>query len=161
MKRFVYIGAFALLTAGFAGCGQSDNASNNLENNNVATNTANTPDENATTQVAEIKFEETEYDFGRVVAGEPVKHVFKFTNTGSVPLLIQNASASCGCTVPRWPKEPIAPGATGEIAVEFDSQGRVGSQNKTITIIANTQPNANVVTLKGEVLDASNGPVAQ
>jgi hypothetical protein len=166
MKKIIYVGALALLTSVFTGCDQNNATSTGEASGSVAATSDATTEDNTATEAtpeaaAQIIFEENEYDFGRVVAGEVVKHTFKFTNTGSVPLLIQHASASCGCTVPRWPKEPIAPGETGEIAVEFNSQGRVGSQNKTVTVLANTQPNANMVTLKGEVLDASNGPVAQ
>jgi hypothetical protein len=170
MKKIVYIGALALLTSVFTGCDQNNATSTGEASGSIAATSNTTTEDNTATDAsteaaneaaAQITFEENEYDFGRVVAGEVVKHTFKFTNSGSVPLLIQNASASCGCTVPRWPKEPIAPGSTGEITVEFNSQGRVGSQNKTVTVLANTQPNTNVVTLKGEVLDASNGPVAQ
>ena len=98
-----------------------------------------------------MEFTETEFDFGTVDAGEKVNHIYKFTNTGSEPLIISNAKGSCGCTVPSWPKEPIAPGASAEIAVQFDSKGKSGKQSKRVTITANTDPVQTFLTIKGEV----------
>jgi hypothetical protein len=109
-----------------------------------------------------ITFTEKEFDFGTIKEGDVVTHVFKFTNTGKTPLVIQNASAPCGCTVPDWPKDPIAPGAAGEINVKFNSKGKSGLQNKPVTIVANTQPDVSTVTLKGNVepgVSAMNGPM--
>lgn len=100
---------------------------------------------------AAMKFEAGDYDFGTVKEGQVVEHVFMFTNTGEVPLVIQNASGSCGCTVPEWPKEPIAPGSASEIKVKFDTKGKVGPQTKTVTIIANTSPEITTLSLKGIV----------
>ena len=111
-----------------------------------------------------ISFEEKEFDFGNIKEGDVITHVFKFTNTGKEPLVIQNASAPCGCTVPKWPKEPIAPGASGEINVQFNSKGKSGQQNKVVSVVANTQPDVSTVTLKGNVepgVSAMNGPMAQ
>lgn len=105
-----------------------------------------------------MKFDQSEYDFGKVKEGEMVKHVYKFTNTGKEPLIINNAKGSCGCTVPQWPKEPIAPGATGEIQVEFNSKGKPGNQTKTVTITANTDPNPTHLTIKGMVEKDPNAP---
>jgi hypothetical protein len=109
-----------------------------------------------------MTFTEKEFDFGTIKEGDVVTHVFKFTNTGKTPLVIQNASAPCGCTVPDWPHEPVAPGATGEINVKFNSKGKSGLQNKPVTIVANTQPDVSTVTLKGNVepgISSMNGPV--
>ena len=98
-----------------------------------------------------VAFGETEYDFGTVDQGAVVEHVFTFTNSGSEPLVISNAKGSCGCTVPEWPKEPIAPGATGEITVKFDSKGKKNAQNKKVTITANTNPAQSFLYIKGNV----------
>lgn len=110
-----------------------------------------------------FEFEQTEYNFGDVQEGEVVNHTFKFKNVGEAPLVIQNASASCGCTVPSYSKEPIPVGGTGEIQVKFNSENRVGVQNKTITITANTKPAITTVKIKGTVAgksqDLSSGPV--
>lgn len=80
------------------------------------------------------------YDFGELTEGDTVEHVFRFTNAGGFPLIINNVTASCGCTTPEWPREPIAPGASSFIRVRFNSQGKMGEQNKTVTIYANTDP---------------------
>jgi Protein of unknown function (DUF1573) len=101
--------------------------------------------------VTTMKFSEERYNFGKVKAGIKVRHVFKFKNTGKNPLVIANASSSCGCTVPTWPKEPIAPGKGGEIVVEFDSAGKIGGQSKRVAVVANTDPVENVIFIEGEV----------
>lgn len=98
-----------------------------------------------------MSFEETEWDFGKITDGDKVQHVFKFTNTGDEPLTISNAKGSCGCTVPKWPKEPIAPGATGEINVEFNSKKKPGMQTKRVTITANTEPPQSYLNIKADV----------
>lgn len=107
--------------------------------------------------VTKITFDEVTFDFGKVEHGERVKHIFRFTNTGNEPLVLSNAKGSCGCTVPSWPKEPIAPGETGAIVVEFDTKGKTGRQNKQVTITANTTPPHSLVYIKGEI-DAEKQP---
>ena len=110
-----------------------------------------------------IEFAETEFDFGTVDQGESVSHVYTFTNTGNEPLIISNAKGSCGCTVPKWPKEPIAPGETGELLVEFNSKGKKNKQNKKVTITANTNPAQTFIYLKGDVIapEGEAAPAAQ
>ncbi len=104
-----------------------------------------------TVNVGKIEFAELVHDFGTIEQGENAEHVFKFKNTGKVPLVISNARGSCGCTVPKWPKEPIAVGETGEIEVKFNSSGKKGPQNKTVTLTANTWPTTTRVNIKGNV----------
>ena len=99
-----------------------------------------------------MSFTEETYDFGTVSEGDKVEHIYKFKNSGNEPLIISNAQGSCGCTVPQWPKEPIAPGKTGEIKVVFDSKGKAGKQSKTVTITANTEPATTTINITGEVL---------
>jgi len=98
-----------------------------------------------------VEFDQEEYDFGTVVEGEKVEGVFKVTNAGKVDLIILDVKPSCGCTTPNWTKEPIAPGASGEIKFEFNSTGRVGVQNKSITVKSNAEKNTQVIRLKGTV----------
>src|SRR5882724_6251948 len=83
---------------------------------------------------ASFKFEEEEFNFKSINQGEVVNHNFTFTNTGKEPIVISNAVGSCGCTVPTWPKEPIAPGAKADIKVTFNSAGKMGMQDKTVTL---------------------------
>ena len=125
---------------------------------NASTTTANSntltaPAEPAapTGPTTSMEFGESEFDFGTVDDGEKVNHNYKFTNTGSEPLIISNAKGSCGCTVPSWPKEPIPPGGTGEIQVQFDSKNKKGRQTKRVTITANTDPAQTFLTITGEV----------
>ncbi len=99
-----------------------------------------------------MTFAETEFNFGKVKAGEKVQHEYVFKNTGKEPLVISNAKGSCGCTVPEWPKEPIAPGASGKIKVEFDSKGKSGPNSKQVTITANTDPPQSIIYIKGDVI---------
>jgi hypothetical protein len=87
-----------------------------------------------------VSFEKMAHDFGTIKQESEHDYVFKFTNTGSNPLIIESANGSCGCTVPDYPKEPIAPGATGEIKVNYKPGQQKGQQAKTVTIIANTEP---------------------
>jgi len=104
-----------------------------------------------TTLVAKMDFEETVHDFGNVLEGKQVSHVFKFKNTGKVPLLISDAKATCGCTVPSYPKDPIAPGKSGEISVKFNTSGKKNDQSKPVTLVANTFPQKTVLTMRGYV----------
>lgn len=103
-------------------------------------------------QQAEIKFDETSYNFGTIKEkGGKVTHEFKFTNTGDANLVILDASASCGCTVPEFPKAPIAPGKTGVIKVTYDPEYRPGNFIKQITIRSNAKNKKAVVKITGTV----------
>ena len=98
-----------------------------------------------------MSFDELKYDFGTVTSGEKVQYAYKFKNTGSEPLIISNAKGSCGCTVPEWPRDPIAPGETNEILVQFDSSNKSGKQSKRVTLTANTNPAQTFLTIEGQV----------
>ena len=100
---------------------------------------------------ASFKFTEEAFDFGTIMQGDKVLHDFEFTNTGKEPLIISQAAGSCGCTVPEWPKEPIAPGAKNVIKVTFNSAGKQGMQDKTVTLQSNAKQNPMVIHLKGNV----------
>ncbi len=104
------------------------------------------------TMAAAFKFEKEVYEFGKIKQGESVSYSFKFVNTGKSPLIIKEASATCGCTVPEFPKEPIAPGASSEVKVTFNSAGKEGLQDKVVTLVANTIPQNTEVHLIGEVI---------
>jgi len=107
-------------------------------------------------------FEKLEHDFGTIREGEKVLYTYKLKNTGTVPLIIQNVQPSCGCTAPDWTKEPIPPGGAGFVKAEFDSQGKPGIQNKTISVTANTWPKAITLRFKAMVTpkpDGAAGPL--
>ena len=99
-----------------------------------------------------ITFTEENYDFGTITQGEKVSHSFKFKNTGSTDLLIISAQGSCGCTVPSYPKEPIAPGKESNVDVVFDSDGKSGKVEKTVTLLTNCVPNTNVLTIHSNIV---------
>lgn len=98
-----------------------------------------------------IEFEKTEHDFGTVNEGDIVEYNFKFRNAGTNDLLISTVEASCGCTTPDWPKKPIKPGAVEYINAKFNTEGKGGKNVKKITVIANTNPPHNELTLTGQV----------
>jgi len=86
---------------------------------------------------AKITFEEESHDFGDITQGDKVDYVFEFENTGNEPLILSNVLTTCGCTATSWPRNPIPPGKGGEIAVTFNSSGKLGQQNKVVTVISN------------------------
>jgi hypothetical protein len=120
----------------------------NSNGNNVADNGSAS---SAAADKPVMKFEKDTHDFGKIITGSKVTYEFKFTNTGKSPLIIKDAIASCGCTKPEWPSAPVKPGEDGVIKVTFDSRGKMGLQDKMITITANTNPAQNLVHLIGEV----------
>jgi hypothetical protein len=99
-----------------------------------------------------MKFNEMSFDFGEMKQGDIVHHTFTFTNSGSNPLIITDAKGSCGCTIPTWPKEPIAPGGTGNIEVQFNSTGKKDLQDKTVTLTANTEQ-LTILSIHAKVLE--------
>jgi len=140
---------------------------NNISQNNAAENkeklptdlinnpaTASTDSSKNKSKVPAFRFEVETHDFGSIMQGDKVSYAFKFTNTGNADLLISEAHASCGCTVPDYPKTPVAPGKEGVINVTFNSQGKSGMQHKEVTIVANTIPNTKVLVITGEVMES-------
>jgi hypothetical protein len=126
---------------GVVACNQKTSESQKLDINAIET------DQNSNKEPA-ISFNNKIWDFGTITDGEVVEHTFRFTNTGTKDLVISSASASCGCTIPEWPKEPIAPGEKGEIKVEFNSNGKKDMVTKDITILANTNPVKTILQIK-------------
>lgn len=98
-----------------------------------------------------MTFEEKEFDFGTIKEGDKVEHIFTFKNTGASDLVIADAKGSCGCTVPDYKKDPIKPGETSTMKVTFDSAGKPGPQQKTVTIAANTATGSELLTIKANV----------
>jgi hypothetical protein len=116
---------------------------------------AKVPDVKPDGPLPTFKFSEESFDFGTITEGDVVDHVFSFVNEGDAPLIISSATASCGCTVPVWPKAPIAPGEQAEIKVQFNSRSKPGIQNKTVTVTANTYPKVTRLKIKANVNKAN------
>ena len=167
MKRvFIALSAVSILSLGACNNAASkikEDSEASITNNDAAANMQieqaapqDLANQQTTPQVdpenaAEFSFEEESFDFGTIDEGVVAKYDFVFTNTGKSPLIITNAKGSCGCTVPEWPREPIAPGETGKIHVEFNSSGRPGNQTKQVTLSANTIPNNKILRITSQV----------
>lgn len=134
MKKFLCLTVMALFMASFSLHAQEEN---------VSTPTGMEP---------EITFEKLEHDYGNINKGDNGFCYFKFTNTGKSDLVLTNVRSSCGCTVPEWPKEAIAPGQSSEIKVKYNTQ-RIGIISKSITVQSNAKNNTVTLRIKGNVAD--------
>jgi len=151
VKRHIFLLFLIAFPLAFLSCGQKSTdkdllPSDIVKNPNSADGMVDAGD------MPVMKFETDFHDFGRVIQGEKVSFGFRFTNTGKSDLIISGVSTSCGCTVPDFPKAPVKPGESHKIDVKFDSEGRRGFQNKTITISSNAQPATQIVRIKAEVI---------
>lgn len=99
-----------------------------------------------------MEFAALEHDFGTINGEDTVETVFTFTNTGEADLVISKAVGSCGCTVPEYPKEPIAPGQKADIKVSFNPKNKNGMQNKTVTLTTNTSTSIEKLTIKANIV---------
>ena len=144
MKRIFLLATVALV----ASCGHSGtDAAGRIQQSNLEA--AEKLAEQAT-QFPQIQFEETTHDFGEIKQNVEVQTLFQFKNTGKVPLVITNASSSCGCTVPEYPKEAIAPGESGAIKVVYNGSGK-DAITKTVTLTTNTEQGSEMLTIKAFV----------
>lgn len=105
-------------------------------------------------QLGEIVFEKTTAEFGDIKQGQVVNATFKFKNVGKSPVILSNVQTTCGCTVPAWTRDPIAPGKSAEITATFNSAGKMGQQNKVITITSNAKNSQSQVSIVCNVLPA-------
>lgn len=158
-----------VLGAAMTSCGKSDSEKRiaelesrlaDLESSPATTTptptaTANKPAEKPEGPLPSFEWETIEHDFGTIKEGEKVSHIYKFKNTGEVPLIIESVRPSCGCTAPNWSKEPIPVGGEGTVEVVFDSKGKPNAQNKTVTVTANTWPQSTVLRFKTFVTPAA------
>lgn len=114
---------------------------------------AQKPAENGVAQNGpKITFQEAEYNFGDIHQGDKAEHVFAFENSGNEALILSNVNTTCGCTATNWPRDPIAPGGTGEIKVVFNSAGKMGTQTKVVTVFSNAVNSQEKVRMVGNVL---------
>jgi hypothetical protein len=104
----------------------------------------------------DIEWKKTSHDFGEIVQGTKAKYTFTFINKGAVPIVINNASASCGCTVPNFSKEPVPAGAQGSVTVIFDSSGKNGNFSKNVTVTTNL--GQSILFIKGNIITETAKP---
>lgn len=170
MKRiYIKVLIIVFIVAGISAC-----SNKKLENNikslekrvaalegksNIVSSSSTSPNASTVNPVSDanapvMTFGTSEYDFGTINEGDVVDHTFNFTNTGKTPLIISKATATCGCTVPEWPKQPIAPGSTGVIKVKFNSKNKKNLQTKYVSITANTKPEVTRIKITGNVIPA-------
>lgn len=143
MKKLFHI-ITCILIIGLSACNESASKKVDQEKAAEASET--------NTITAAMNFDKVSHDFGTIEEGETVQTTFNFTNTGKADLLIVDARGSCGCTVPKYPKNiPIKPGETGQILVSFDSSNKPNMQQKTVTISANTQSGRETLRIKAMV----------
>ena len=142
-KNFFYAFAFVVL---LSSCEIRNNKTNKKKSATSATeNKVDAPP-------TSVQIIDSVYDFKKVKEGDIVEYNYRFKNTGTNPLVITEAQASCGCTVPEKPEHPIAPGETGIIKVKFNSDHRPGEAHKTITVTSNARPEFPILILKGTVI---------
>lgn len=106
-----------------------------------------------------IKFDTMDHDFGTINEGDKVSYTYTYTNAGTSDLLVSNAKASCGCTVPSYTQTPVKPGEKGEIKVTFDSAGKTGAQQKTVTVTTNTEKGTEMLNFKANVTPKAGGAI--
>ena len=148
MKKIIFSIALAICASFIISCKQG-NATSKIIKENVSNAEKRDNEINKGAPVAE--FDKEVFDFGTVTEGEVVETTFVITNNGKSDLIITNAKATCGCTVPVWPKEAIAPGKTGDIKVSFNTSGKPNKQSKSVTLYTNTEKGTEVVKITGMV----------
>lgn len=141
-----------MLALGFLQSCSTQSEENNKINSDLISNAATASSEVDLENVPSFEFENELHDFGSITQGEKVSYSFKFKNTGKKNLIISSANGSCGCTVPQYPKNPIAPGQSASIDVVFNSEGKEGKQDKSVTLMANTNPASKVLKISGNVI---------
>jgi hypothetical protein len=136
-------------------CCNSSNQNIEGVNSSIADNNKTAANPDAQNPEPKFEFKHMEWDFGKINEGEEVKHIYRFKNIGNEELVIANVRATCGCTIPRWERKPLAPGESGEIEVKFNSKNKPGNQIKNVTVTANTNPPETILTFKALVLPSS------
>jgi hypothetical protein len=153
MKR-IFLAFSAIAMLGFISC--KENAANKINTENVAVAAER---DAAAKQVPVMTFDKQVHDFGTIEQNTPQETLFTFTNTGNAPLIITDAKSSCGCTIPTWTKEPVAPGGKGELLVKFNGSGQ-NQVTKTITVTANTEKGQEQLRIQAFVNAKGGGPQA-
>ncbi len=152
----------AILLAGLAACNGNGSTTTEEKKDStlLSTDLVNNPNSAeganavAMADMATIDFKDTMHNFGNIKEGEIALYDFEFTNNGKTPLVIAAATGSCGCTVPTYPHEPIQPGKTEKMKVRFDSHGKTGHQEKSVTIKSNAAGGDKMIYIVAEVAEA-------
>jgi len=153
MKKYI----FAVLVLGLAACGQNPTEEKkdgkNLLSADLVSNprSANGTDTGAMSMMPTMDFKDTFHNFGSVREGEIMNYDFEFVNHGKEPLIVTNAKGSCGCTIADYPHEPVQPGKGGTISVSFNSEGKTGHQEKSVTVSTNSNRGMHMLNIKAEV----------
>jgi len=150
MKKILFISLISVIAIS---CGNNTNETATGDGNtgNLSSEIVVAENEVDTANAPIVEVENDTFTFGEAKEGEKVTHEYSFTNTGKTPLIISSVNASCGCTTPNYPKQPIKPGETSKIEVVFDTKNQPGMQHKVITMISNAHPSQTIFHLKGEV----------
>lgn len=151
MKKFLLIFSLLAFTMLFHACKQQQSDKKEISTDLIQ-NPVNADGISSKSKLPVIEFDESNHDFNIILEGEVVSYTFRFTNKGGADLIVSEVSTSCGCTTPHFSRKPIAPGERGEIEVLFNSENRHGSQHKSITVLANTQPNRTELSIDANVV---------
>lgn len=158
-KSIFFLGAFVLASSSLFA--QTADKAAQVKSNapviNPRTAPAAQPGANAQNADLNMKFKNEDHSFGNVPEGPSVSYDFEFKNIGNEPIVLSNVQASCGCTTPTWPKEPIAPGRAAKITATYNTQGRPGPFTKTITVTSNV--GSKVLKITGTVEKAPESSV--
>ncbi|GAB1309402.1 DUF1573 domain-containing protein [Urechidicola sp. KH5] len=148
MKKVVIMVALAIAGVTITSCSK-ESAASKVNQQNVEA--AKERDANSKLDPPKIEWNKTEHDFGKLKQGDKVETVFTLTNIGDSDLVITNAKGSCGCTVPQWPREAVAPGTSADIKVVFNSAGKRNNAQNTVTLTTNTEKGTEQLRIKAFV----------
>jgi hypothetical protein len=158
MKKILFVSTIAL-TAFMYSCKSDAPSTEETTTEPVVIENTTGPESvitsNVPTEMTSMSVDRMEHDFGKISDVAPVETKFVITNTGDKPLLITNAQGSCGCTVPDYPKDPIAPGESRDMQVSFNPSGKEGPTMKTVTITANIPEATQILNIKSEVIKSA------
>ena len=141
MRKIIIIWALVVMVVSGCGDGTSVKSGNSAQKSKSA-------------GTSELVFREYQHDFGKVSEGEKLSYTFIFDNKGTSDLIISSATTTCGCTVPKYEKKPIAPGANGNMEVVFDTSGRSGTQTKIITVKSNASVPVVLIKITAEIVNS-------
>ncbi len=158
-KNSIYSLVIAVLVVVFSSCDSETKTDSTKDTAIVVSpNTNSNAGEANSMPLTKIEFAESSFDFGKIDEGKKVEHVFTFKNTGENPLVLQDARASCGCTIPEYTKDTIAPGQEGKLNVIYDSNNKEGKIEKSVTVTANTDPKTTDLKISAFVIKKIDGP---